>query len=121
MNATKGCFYGIKGIFFIWHGPYSDPEVEYRGIRFNYWDLEEELWNTYKDEMKSKGSSIDTVCPSTHETFADWVLQHEEIAKDILDDQMMCLWEHYTDSIPEKDLSQIEALYAAIMEDYHAS
>lgn len=43
------CYYGIDRINVIGHGEYS-PEIMYRGYKFNYWDIEDSLWNWFVEE-----------------------------------------------------------------------
>ena len=45
-NWYRGC----KGVKFIWHGEWSDPELEYDGKIFNYWDVEDALWGMFLDD-----------------------------------------------------------------------
>ena len=47
-----GLFYGIRGLIFIWHGEWSDPEVydATSGLVFNSFDLEYPLWDDYRNE-----------------------------------------------------------------------
>lgn len=45
---------GIKGIQFVWHGEWSDPEVIIKRKRFNYWDIEEIMWEIVEDDYNIK-------------------------------------------------------------------
>ena len=40
---------GIRGIGFIWHGAWADPELKYKNRLFNYWDIEEAIFEGFKD------------------------------------------------------------------------
>lgn len=46
---VKSYFYGIYGIRFIWHGPWSDPELIWHNKSFNYYDLEDALYSNYQE------------------------------------------------------------------------
>lgn len=46
----KEYFYGIRGIEFIWHGAWADPELIWHGKSFNYYDVETPLWHVYAEE-----------------------------------------------------------------------
>lgn len=48
-DAAEGWF-GIKDAKFIYHGDWNDPEVEYKGVSLNYWDVESGLLEIYRDE-----------------------------------------------------------------------
>ena len=38
---------GTENVELIWHGEWSDPELRYDGKLFNYWDIEDALWDMY--------------------------------------------------------------------------
>jgi len=39
----------IPGVKFIWHGNWSDPEIQYEGYSFSYWEIEDALYKDYED------------------------------------------------------------------------
>lgn len=39
----------IPGVKFIWHGNWSDPEIQYDGYSFSYWEIEDALYKDYED------------------------------------------------------------------------
>lgn len=41
---------GVPGVKMIWHGEYSDPELEYGGVRRNYWDVEDGMYVWAKED-----------------------------------------------------------------------
>ena len=45
---------GIKGIQFVWHGEWADPEVIIKRKVFNYWDIEEIMWEIVEDDYNVK-------------------------------------------------------------------
>ncbi len=45
-----GFFYGVEGVEFVWNGTQADPYVEYKGRTYNYYDLEQPLWDEFKEE-----------------------------------------------------------------------
>lgn len=49
INKDAG-FRGAKNVEMIWHGTQSDPELKYKNYLFNYWDIEDALWDAYKEE-----------------------------------------------------------------------
>lgn len=55
-NIKEELYRGAKGVKFIWHGTQSDPELEYKGKRFNYWDIEDALWEDFLEETGHKDS-----------------------------------------------------------------
>lgn len=40
-------WYGISDIGFIWHGEWSDPEIEYDGKRINSTLIEDTMWDRW--------------------------------------------------------------------------
>lgn len=53
---------GVEGIVYIDHGEWADPELEYKGKRFNYWSVEEIIWNASRIEYgEGKSPLIDEV------------------------------------------------------------
>lgn len=49
INKDAG-FRGAKNVEMIWHGTQSDPELKYKDYLFNYWDIEDALWDEYKEK-----------------------------------------------------------------------
>lgn len=41
---------GVPGVEMIWHGEWSDPELEYEGTRRNYWDVENAMYEWAKED-----------------------------------------------------------------------
>lgn len=70
-NVPK--FFGILEIDFIYHGDWCNPEVRYKDELFNYYDLEETLYDLYLGE-------------NTEKSFEEWVVENKEIAFGVLDD-----------------------------------
>lgn len=68
---------GIRGIEFIWHGATPDPELSYNGITVNYYDVEDTIWQEYKEDGHD---------PDDEEEFTRYCQSHEaEIKQLILD------------------------------------
>ena len=42
---------GANGIEFVSHGSWSDPELVWEGLTFNYWDIENALWAMFCEEI----------------------------------------------------------------------
>jgi hypothetical protein len=78
----KGCFYGIYGINFVDDGAWSDPELVWHGKSFNYYDVENPLWEDYKEECTEENRE-----PNTDE-FAVWVKKNAYMAREYLQNLM---------------------------------
>lgn len=48
-------WYGIEGVGFIWHGSWSDPEIEYKGKRINSTIVEDTMWERFKEDCEEDG------------------------------------------------------------------
>lgn len=65
-------WYGVPGIRMIWHGEWSDPELECDGYVANYWDVE----NTMYEYALEDGIDADN-----DDVFAQYVRDHADDAK----------------------------------------
>ena len=57
---------GVKDVTMVSHGQ-SDPELFYKGIRADYYDLEDYLWEVYKERCEETGAKPDD------DAFDSWV------------------------------------------------
>lgn len=60
---------GIEGVEMIWHGEWADPELTYKGVVKNYYDVEDPLFELAEEE------GVDT---DDNEAFNDWLKEHKE-------------------------------------------
>jgi hypothetical protein len=81
-SPIKEDFYrGNKSVQFIGHGEWSDPELEYKGYLFNYWNIEDALWNDFLEETGYSDAQFDD--PTVESQFNKFV---QDRASDLLDD-----------------------------------
>lgn len=81
---------------FIWNGQYSDPQIEYEGVRFNYYFIEGALQEECIDAIY--GNCFEDIDPEKFEKL-DFETQQEivdslitaEVAEDYLED-VLCSW-----------------------------
>jgi hypothetical protein len=52
-------WYGIEGIGFIWHGSWSDPEIEYKGHRMSCYIVEDTMWERFREDCEELGKNAD--------------------------------------------------------------
>lgn len=84
-----GNFYNVPGVKFIYHGEVSDPEVRYKDRIFNYWDLENALYEMYIEEGNPR---IDK--PSCDDKqFREWIANDPDTVYDYLDDWIFSIKE----------------------------
>lgn len=74
----KQYFYGIRGIKFIWHGEWADPELIWHGKSFSYYDVEMPLWEAYREECSEQGTRPD------ENVFETWVKKNAYLAREYL-------------------------------------
>lgn len=80
MKTQKQYFYGIKPIIFIWNGAYSDPQISYHGKIFNYFTLEDTMWERFMEDTKAiECYGVDDL------GFAKYVFDHKEDVFELLE------------------------------------
>ena len=52
-------WYGIEDIGFIYHGSWSDPEIEYNGKVINAYIVEDTMLERFKEQFKEQGKDAD--------------------------------------------------------------
>jgi hypothetical protein len=85
-NNWRGC----KNIQMVSHGSWGDPDLVYDGYTFNYWDIEDALWNefledegiTEKDTYVKHGN-VNAISDEYEEKFDEYCQYR---AEDYLDD-----------------------------------
>lgn len=75
-SGNENNWYGIPGIRMIWHGEWSDPELEYDGYVANYWDVENILYGYAQDD------GIEN--PDDDDVFAQYVRDNADEAKSLI-------------------------------------
>lgn len=75
-------FYGIYGIRFISHGAWSDPELVWHGKSFNYYDVENSLWELFREDCKQENKPVD------ENIFPAWVKKNAYLSREILQNLM---------------------------------
>lgn len=94
-KLLESTFRGVEGTEFIWHGEWSDPEIEYKDEVFNYWDVEDALWTDFKDAIEQGEIKADE---DDEEAFNKFCQEH---APAMLDDWIYAK-EHKDESLKEK-------------------
>ena len=64
-----GNFYNVPGVEFIYHSNIYYPDVRYKNRLFNYWDLENALYEQYIEEGNPRINS--PACDDKQ--FRDWI------------------------------------------------
>ena len=65
-------FYGIEDINFIWHGEWSDPEIEYKGNLINYYTIENSLYEDFLERLSNEENE--------GMNFEEWVYANKDLA-----------------------------------------
>lgn len=66
---------GCPNVHMIWHGEWSDPELEADGCVANYWDVENSLWYSFLEETGHSDS--DSGNPQVEKEFNQWLQANE--------------------------------------------
>lgn len=45
----RDLFLGMRGVYYIWHGEWADPEIEYYGNLYNYWEVVDAMIDVQRD------------------------------------------------------------------------
>ena len=70
-------FYGIEDINFIWHGEWSDPEIEYKGNLINYYTIESSLYETFLSDLENETND--------GLNFTEWVYKNKDLVYEYID------------------------------------
>lgn len=76
---SKETYRRVPGSTYIWHGEWSDPEVWWDGVELNANDIEESLWNSYKDDCEERDEN------PTEQGYEDWL---EEMGTEYIASQL---------------------------------
>lgn len=85
-KANKKWFYGIYGIEFVYHGDWSDPEIIWHGKSFDYFDVENPMWEVFSEECEEKLVPVS----DREDMFPGWVKSHASLAREYLQNLMDC-------------------------------
>lgn len=83
VNASYGRwgkFYGLNDVEFTVPNDTDDPTIYYNGNYYNYYAIEDTLWDYYKDECAENGVSPD------EDEFEKWVADNSYYVYDLLDE-----------------------------------
>ena len=75
-----GKFYGLNDVEFTVPNDTDDPTIFYNGKYYNYYAIEDTLWDYYKEECAENG-----VKPNENE-FENWVAENSYLVYDLLDE-----------------------------------
>ena len=75
-NNWRGC----KDIEFVHHNEWADPDLIYNGYVFNYWDIENALWNDFCEQygISDEQSENPVVESKFNEYVCDYAVSYME-------------------------------------------
>lgn len=86
-------WYGVvKGVKFSPGEPIGDPSLIYKGLEFNYWDIEYALYDMFKEDLihEFEGDeflvSIDYDLGTDSDEFAQWLENNQDTVTGYFDD-----------------------------------
>lgn len=87
---------GAAGIEYVSHGAWSDPELIYDGKSFNYWDIEDALWEMFCEELhENTGITLIEIDSNMGEYESMFDVYVQDCAVDYLKD---CIFGGYFDN-----------------------
>lgn len=72
-------WYGIPDIGFIYHNNWEDPEIEYKGKRFNSHDIQDTMWEYFNEACEES-----TIKP-TDDGFGLYTKDNQDLVYEMLD------------------------------------
>ena len=94
---ANNLYRGTEGIEYVSHGAWADPELIYDGKSFNYWDIEDALWDMFCEKVaEDAGISVDEMDLFSYENAFNEYVQNN--AADFLND---CIFGGYDYKIVE--------------------
>ena len=83
INTKLPLFCGIRGVYLINHGEWSDPELRYKNYICNYWDIEDSMFQYMKERI---ADGEDWGDPNNDDDFCRFCRAHaNEIKEDIIE------------------------------------
>lgn len=64
---SRETYRGVPGTIYVWHGEWADPTIIYKDQEINYWDIEDYMWDIYKEDCEENGEH------PTEDGFEDWL------------------------------------------------
>lgn len=64
---------------FIWNGNYSDPQLKYKGKIFNYYIIEDSIYNEFKDVAQEQNIEIND------ENFEKYCKDNQDSIRDLFE------------------------------------
>lgn len=74
--SKKNNWRGCENIEFVNYNEWADPDIVYNGYVFNYWDIEDALWNDFLDATGYDDSDSDN--PEIESEFDLYVQENAE-------------------------------------------
>lgn len=77
---------GIDGIKFIWHGEWSDPEIEYKGKRCNVHDIEDSMWAMYRETYPEPDYKDRQVYTAYEDYFSTYMQENADMVRELCEE-----------------------------------
>jgi hypothetical protein len=107
MGRGRGTTYrGVPGTEFIWYNEWADPDILFEGETYNYWDVEDGLWQLYCEDCREA-----RIVPDEDEGFQHWIDSHHDLVISQLLDCQTRLWENrcYNLGITYDQMKELES------------
>ena len=101
-ESVKNGYRGSDDIEYVWKGHWSDPELVYDGKTFNYWDIEDALWNMFLEE-NPQWTDDDSDNPECEDEFNGYVQYNGAL---YLDDVIASYFDESLNQIRDKSVNE---------------
>lgn len=102
-ESNERYWLGIKDVRMIWHGEWSDPELEYDGKRCNLYDVEEGMYSYMKERI---ADGEDWGNPDNEEDFRNFCRAHADSVKSDIIDLYDAMHEEEENTLTEDELDE---------------
>lgn len=80
----------FKDIQFIWNGEWSDPTLIYKGMKFNYYEIEDTLYDEFQCAINDEYTNEFINDEDDEKCFSQFLIDNEEQCLAIIDELYYC-------------------------------
>lgn len=79
-STVRGNYYGLPDVKYVWNGEWADPGLIYQGKYFNVNDIEDALWDDFREYCEETGVVED------YDMFDQWMNENTDMIYFYLDE-----------------------------------
>lgn len=89
-NKPKDLYCGVPDVEFVYHGDWADPELIYQGKSYDYYDIEDPMWEAYNEDFPAPKDYNSDEYKEWEDRFDDYVRDNAYMVYDYLDNLNDC-------------------------------